>query len=201
MKNSNDNRDMMDYDEAKKLRRDMLTIILFIVAVFIVVFVIVRFNQVNELKDEIKAKQEQKESVEAYNKDLEGKREQQLESVGLSEVKKDMETFNNLFFVWNTWGEYDKNMKELQQLFPKIDEDKKVDISGKDVGSGDSPKSSYDNDFYTTTNKNEIAEKVTQNKDGISSKSSTVWFIVGDKNDDDLFNISHMKRYRELSPN
>src|SRR5699024_11717967 len=83
-----------------------------------------------------------------------------------------------------------------QQRYPKIDEGKKVDISGKDVGSGKSPESSYNGNFYTTTNKNEIAEKVTQSKDGISTKSSTVWFIVGDRNDDDMFNISHMKRYR-----
>lgn len=201
MKNSNENRDMMDYDEAKKLRKDMLTIALFIIAMFVVVFVIVRFNQVSELKEEIKEKQELKKDVKAYNQNIEEKREQQLKEVGLSEVRKDMDSFNDLFFVWDTWGKYDKNMKELQQLYPKIDEGKKVDISGKDVGSGDSPKSTYDNDFYTTTNKKEIAEKVTQNKDSISSKSSTVWFIVGDKNDEDMFNISHMKRYRELSPN
>lgn len=201
MRNSNDNREMMDYDEAKKLRKDMMTIILGIIALFVIVLVIVRFNQVNELKAEIKDKQEQKANAEKYNKNVQKKQEQQLKKVGLSKVKKDMDKFNDLFFVWNTWGEYDKNMKELQQLYPKIDEGKKVDISGKDVGSGKSPKSSYDNDFYTTTNKNEIAEKVTQSKDGISSKSSTVWFIKGDRNDDDLFNISHMKRYRELSPN
>jgi len=200
MKNSNDKRNMMDYDESKKLRRDMITIGLFIVMAFIVVLVIVRFNQINELKEEISDKQAEKKEVEAYNKNIKKKQQQQLEEVGLSKVRDDMNKFNDLFFVWNTWGEYDKNMKDLQQRYPKIDEGKKVDISGKDVGSGKSPESSYNGNFYTTTNKNEIAEKVTQSKDGISTKSSTVWFIVGDRNDDDMFNISHMKRYRELSP-
>lgn len=200
MKNSNDKRNMMDYDESKKLRRDMITIGLFIVMAFIVVLVIVRFNQINELKEEISDKQAEKKEVESYNKNIKKKQQQQLEEVGLSKVRDDMNKFNDLFFVWNTWGEYDKNMKDLQQRYPKIDEGKKVDISGKDVGSGKSPESSYNGNFYTTTNKNEIAEKVTQSKDGISTKSSTVWFIVGDRNDDDMFNISHMKRYRELSP-
>lgn len=201
MKNSNDKRHMMDYDEAKKLRRDMLTIGLFIVMAVVVVLVIVRFNQINELKEEISDKQAEKKDVEAYNKNIKKKEQQQLEEVGLSKVRDDMNKFNDLFFVWNTWKEYDKNMKDLQQRYPKIDEGKKVDISGKDVGSGKSPKSSYNGEYYTTTNKNEIAEKVTQSKDGISTKSSTVWFIVGDRNDDDMFNVSHMKRYRELSPN
>lgn len=201
MRNSNDNRNMMDYDEAKKLRRDLLTIALFIVAVFVIVFVIVRFHQVNELKEEIKAKQEQKEKVESYNESVKKKHEEQLKEVGLDNVKKDMEEFNDLFFTWNSWEQYDKNMKKLQLLYPKIDEGNKVDISGKDVGSGQSPKSSYDSEFYTTTNKNEIAEKVMQSKDSVSSESSTLWFIVGDKNDDNKFNISHMKRYRELSVN
>src|SRR5699024_499930 len=200
MKNSNDKRNMMDYDESKKLRRDMITIGLFIVMAFIVVLVIVRFNQINELKEEISDKQAEKKEVESYNKNIKKKQQQQLEEVGLSKVRDDMNKFNDLIFVWNTWGEYDKNMKDLQQRYPKIDEGKKVDISGKDVGSGKSPESSYNGNFYTTTNKNEIAEKVTQSKDGISTKSSTVWFIVGDRNDDDMFNISHMKRYRELSP-
>ena len=159
MRNSNDNRDMMDYDEAKKLRKDMMTIILGIIALFVIVLVIVRFNQVNELKAEIKDKQEQKANAEKYNKNVQKKQEQQLKKVGLSKVKKDMDKFNDLFFVWNTWGEYDENMKELQQLYPKIDEGKKVDISGKDVGSGKSPKSSMTMTFIQRQTKMKLQRR------------------------------------------
>src|SRR5699024_2520433 len=99
-KNSNDKRHMMDYDEAKKLRRDMLTIGLFIVMAVVVVLVIVRFNQINELKEEISDKQAEKKDVEAYNKNIKKKEQQQLEEVGLSKVRDDMNKFNDLFFVW-----------------------------------------------------------------------------------------------------
>src|SRR5699024_12393682 len=132
----------------------------------------------------------------AYNKNIKKKQQQHIAEVVLSKVRDDMNKFNDLFFVWNTWGEYDKNIKDLQQRYPKIDEGKKVDISGKDVGSGKSPESSYNGNFYTTTNKNEIAEKVTQSKDSIRTKTSTVWFIVGDRNDNDMINIYQIKKYK-----
>ncbi|MDK7284289.1 hypothetical protein [Staphylococcus pettenkoferi] len=199
MRNSNDEKEVMDYEEAKKLRRDMLTIILGIIAIIVVVFVVVRFKQVHELKSEIHDKQEQKSDIKKHNKKIDEKKEHQLKEVGLKNVKEEMDNFNKLFFTWKSWGEYDKNMKELRQVYPKIDEGKKVDISGKVVGSGKSPESSYKNEYYTTTKKNEIAEKVTQSKEGASGKSSTTWYIVGEKGDKGQFNITHMKRYRELS--
>ena len=201
MRNSNDERDMMDYDQAKKLRREILAILLLAGAVLVIVLLIVRFNQVNELKEDIKDKQEEKKNVQAYNKKIDSKQKQQLKEVGLSDVRQSMDNFNNLFFTWESWGQFDKNMKKLRQLYPKIDEGDKVDISGEAVGTGKSPVSTYENEFYSTTNKHEIAEMVTQSKEGVSDKSSTVWYIVGDENDDNKFNISHMKRYRELSIN
>lgn len=195
------NNNMMNYDDAKKLRRDLLTIILFVVAIFVVVFLIVRVNEINQLKDDIATAKEEKKAMENYNKKIDEQREKQTEKVGLKEVKEEMTTFNDLFFNWKTWGEYDENMKELRQLYPQIDEGSLVDISGKDVGSGQSPKSSYDEEYFTTTKESEIAEPVTQTKEGISDRSSTFWFIIGNKEEGKTFNINHMKRYRELNPN
>lgn len=86
----------------------------------------------------------------------------------------------------------------MQQLYPKLDEGKVVDISGKMVGSGKSPESTYESEEMTTTNEGEVSEFVNQNKETANSRNRTLWYIIAEEKDGS-FNIRHMKRYREFT--
>lgn len=196
----NKNEELPDYDKVKKLRMDLLMFLLIVITGFVVVFCIVRHNEIENLKDDVKQAKAEKQSVQKYNKQIEKKQQKQLEEVGLKNVKNDMNTFNELFFNWNSWGEYSRNMKELRKLYPKIEKGDIVNISGKNVGSGESPESSYESDYLTTTNKNEIAEVVNQSKDFNNGESNTLWFITGKEKDEETLDITHMNHYREINP-
>ncbi len=196
---SNNNRDMMDYDDAKELRRNLITFVLLLGAFLVIVFWIVRQNDINNVKQDIEDKKAEKVKIEQYNKKVDEQSLEQSEKIGLADITKDMKKFNDLFYNWDSWKAYTDNMKELRSLYPRIDEGKVVNISGRDVGTGKSPKSSHTSDFYTTTNPNEIAVTVEQKKDGISDKSSAFWYIVGEKQNGETLDIKHMKRYRDIS--
>lgn len=196
----NKNEELPDYDKVKKLRMDLLMFLLIVITGFVVVFCIVRHNEIENLKDDVKQAKAEKQLVQKYNKQIEKKQQKQLEEVGLKNVKNDMNTFNELFFNWNSWGEYSRNMKELRNLYPKIEKGDIVNISGKNVGSGESPESSYESDYLTTTNKNEISEVVNQSKDFNNGESNTLWFITGKEEDGETLDITHMNHYREINP-
>ncbi len=196
----NKNEELPDYDKVKKLRMDLLMFLLIVITGFVVVFCIVRHNEIENLKDDVNQAKAEKQSVQKYNKQIEKKQQKQLEEVGLKNVKNDMNTFNELFFNWNSWGEYSRNMKELRNLYPKIEKGDIVNISGKNVGSGESPESSYESDYLTTTNKNEISEVVNQSKDFNNGESNTLWFITGKEEDGETLDITHMNHYREINP-
>lgn len=201
MRNKNSEDELVNYDDVKQLRKNALMILLIIVAGFVILFQIVRFNEIKDLKQDIADAKTEKKDVQKYNKGIQEKQQKQLDEVGLTNVKEEMSNFNNLFFEWSTWGEFSRNMKELRALYPKIQSGDVVNISGKSVGTGESPESTYDNDFMTTTNREELAEVVNQNKDFNDGQSDTMWYIIGEKKGDSTFNITHMNHYREINPN
>lgn len=195
----NNNEELPDYDKVKQLRIEVLLIVLIIIAVVVSVLFFVRYNEAQGLKEDIKEAKVEKKSVEKYNKKIDKKQSEQLKKVGLEDVKSDMNNFNKLFFEWETWGEFSSNMEELRKLYPRIEKGDTVNISGKNVGSGESPKSDYDTEYLTTTNPKEISEVVTQYKDLGNADSETLWFITGEKNDGETFNITKMNHYREVN--
>lgn len=195
------NADLVNYDEVKQLRKNVITIALLAIATFVLIFCVVRYHEIQGLKHDIAEKQSEKKAVEKHNKSVDKKQHDQLNTVGLSQVKDDMNNFNELFFKWSTWGEYSKNMKELRESYPSIQKGDVVNISAKNVGSGQSPKSTYQNDFLTTTNKEEIAEIVDQSKDFGNGNSETLWYIIGDKKGGATFNVTKMSHYQEVDTN
>ena len=89
------------------------------------------------------------------------------------------------------------NMKQLQVLYPNIEDGKVVNIKGDKRGAGASPESSYSKDSYIGAKDSQIGDIVKQTKvypDG--KETEAIWYIMSDYKDD-KYNISFMKSYRE----
>lgn len=198
MLNHQNDGEMTSLDKARALRKDIAMIVLIIAIMLLVAFTIGRMSEIKDLKADIKDKTEKKVANEKHNKTVEDKQEAQLKDIDLKDVTEKADEFNNLFFNWDSWGVYDDHMKQLQQKFPKIDDGKVVDISGKVVGSGQSPVSTFDASYLATPNKGELIQFVEQDKESTSDQSSSLWYIVSDYKDG-KFDIHYMKRYEEYN--
>src|SRR5699024_11987011 len=88
--------------------------------------------EINELKSDIKDKKEQKVAITKHNDKVEAKQNEQLKDINLEDVSNEADTFNELFFDWDSWAKYDKNMKTLREKFPKIDEGEVTDIRSEE---------------------------------------------------------------------
>jgi hypothetical protein len=87
-------------------------------------------------------------------------------------------------------------MESLQKRYPNLEDSDIVDISGKSVGNGESPDSTYSSDIYPTDKKGQIAELITQTKSSEDSDTELVWYKVEDY-DKGKYNISYLKPYQK----
>lgn len=192
------NNEDLDYLEvASQRRRDVLLVILVIASIICIAMFFNRQSQINKLESDIKDKEHKKTEMVAHNKKIDEKQKEIDREVGLEDVQSQAETFDKNFFNWNSWGEFTDNMKALQKEFPNLKDSKVVDISGKEVGKGESPKSSYSDEAFTTKNKGELAQLITQSKKTPTTQSEKLWLKMSNTNNT-TYEITKMKPYKEI---
>jgi len=197
MKNNNDKQDLNMFEVASQRRKDVLVVILIIAVIICIAMYFNRQSQINQLHADIKDKQHQKTERIADNKKVDKKQKAINKEVGLQDVQSQAETFDENFFNWSSWGEFTDNMETLQKEFPNLKDSKVVDISGKQVGRGESPKSSYSDESFTTMNKNELAQKITQTKKTPTTQSEKIWFKISNTQHT-TYDVTKMKPYKEI---
>jgi len=151
-------------EEERRRKLDLL--ILFLITSLIISSVIL-YNKMNEAEDlskDLTAKQEKREKIISENKKITEKQRENDNLVGNHDVSVTSEDFNHLYFDWNSWEMYSKNMKEIREKYPNLERSKYVDISGMDVGTGRSPESVHKVQIYNTSKQGEIAEIINQNR-------------------------------------
>ncbi|MCO4096968.1 hypothetical protein KFX46_08100 [Macrococcus canis] len=151
-------------EEERRRKLDLL--ILFLITSLIISSVIL-YNKMNEAEDlskDLTAKQEKREKIISENKKITEKQRENDNLVGNHDVSVTSEDFNHLYFDWNSWEIYSKNMKEIREKYPNLERSKYVDISGMDVGTGRSPESVHKVQIYNTSKQGEIAEIINQNR-------------------------------------
>ncbi|PKE06421.1 hypothetical protein CW676_07730 [Macrococcoides caseolyticum] len=151
-------------EEERRRKLDLL--ILFLITSLIISSVIL-YNKMNEAEDlskDLTAKQEKREKIISENKKITEKQIENDNLVGNHDVSVTSEDFNHLYFDWNSWEMYSKNMKEIREKYPNLERSKYVDISGMDVGTGRSPESVHKVQIYNTSKQGEIAEIINQNR-------------------------------------
>lgn len=184
------------YLEEKKRKLDLIILFLIVVTVVSAILLYNKNNRLETLRDELSGKEQKQVEIINNNKKVAEQQRVNNSEVGNSEVIYASSKFNDLYFNWNTWKEYSDNMKELSMLYPNLESSKFVDISGKDVGSGNSPISSYDNSVYTTTNKEEVAELITQTKQYDDRTTERLMFKVSNSKNG-KYDIKEFKVYSE----
>ncbi|OEL08244.1 hypothetical protein [Staphylococcus equorum] len=195
MPNNQTNNDV--YEEAKQLRRNVVTAILVVGVIIAAVFAYNQYSKAKENQERLDNRMAEIEMIDAENKKVEKANVKLQKEVGTYDTLQATKDFYNHFFNWSSWSEYRDNMKQLQLTYPNIDDDKIVDISGDTIGASVSPTSSYERETFVGENKGQTGEFVTQSKvydDG--NKSSAIWYIVSDYKDGKL-DIESMKAYRE----
>lgn len=148
-------------------------------------------NNVKELED-LKSKQIE---VVKNNQKVKAMQEAQYKELGNAEIKEQSRKFFNLFYNWNSWEKYTKNMKEIQKEFPQIVKSSPVDISGTMVGTGNSPISSYTADYYTTNQKGKMVELITQTRNTPTTATTTIWRGVTSIGENQLFYLEDLDSY------
>ncbi|WP_215388683.1 hypothetical protein [Staphylococcus aureus] len=188
------------FERAKYLRRNAVLLILVVVVIVSGIFAFNQFKEAQQNQKELSAKQDKAKKTKANNKKITKENEELFKKIGTYDTLMATRDFYDKFYNWNSWEQYADNMKELQNTYPNIDDDDVVDISGKDVGTGDSPESSYTEKNYVGTEKRQIGQFITQTKKYEDREGTAIWYIVSDYKDGKL-NISQMKPYREASSN
>ncbi|HDK8090358.1 TPA: hypothetical protein PT687_002527 [Staphylococcus aureus] len=186
-----------NYDET--FVTDRFNIIVLLAIACIVVMSILLFNKTNEhdqLKKELSDKQTTQKAVAAHNKKVDSEIEKFENESGVSDVSYTATDFNNKYFDWASWEEYDKKIKEIKTTYPNLESNKNIEISGMDVGSGKSPISSFESTEYTTKNKHEIAEMITQNKQYEDRMTERLFYKVSTLKNG-KYDISEFKVYSE----
>ncbi|WP_436890172.1 hypothetical protein [Mammaliicoccus sciuri] len=185
------------YDET--FITDRFNIIVILAIASIVVMSILLFNKTNEhdqLKKELSDKQTTQKAVAAHNKTVDKEVEKFENESGVSDVSYTAQDFNNKYFDWASWEEYDKKIKEIKTTYPNLESNKNVEITGMDVGSGKSPISNFESTEYTTKNKHELAEMITQNKQYEDRITERLFYKVSTLKDG-KYDISEFKVYSE----
>ncbi|WP_145460805.1 hypothetical protein [Staphylococcus haemolyticus] len=193
------NNDANTYEQAKRLRRNVITTVLIVIAIIAAVFAYKQYQNVKENEKLLKERHAQIEKVQRHNKEIEKKDVALQKKVGIYETAESSADFYDKFFNWSSWQQYADNMKRLRTLYPQIDEGKVVNISGNKRGASASPDSSYERQTYVGKEKGQIGELVTQTKsydDGTESKA--IWYIISNKKDN-KFDITSMKAYRDAN--
>lgn len=154
-------------------------------------------NKEKKLKTEISKLETKKGNVERFNEKINNKQAQEDKRIGNIEVIQESEKFNKRYFDWATWGEFSNNMEYLKQKYPNLKNSNVIDISGKAVGNGDSPISSYSVKQYPTTHQGEIAEVLNQSKTTEDSEINVIWYKVQNY-DKGKYSVTYFKPYEEI---
>ncbi|EGQ3127486.1 hypothetical protein H2494_002346 [Staphylococcus pseudintermedius] len=195
MPNSNQQTDK--YEEASRLRRNVVTSVLAVLVAIAGIFAYHQHTNVQDMQSKVDKRIEQNNKMKQENKKVEEANDQLKKQIGIYDTDQSSKKFYNKFFNWTTWKEYMSNMKQLQVLYPSIEEGNVVNIKGDKRGAGASPESSYSRDSYIGKDKNQIGDIVKQTKvypDG--KETEAIWYIISDYKDD-KYNITKMKAYRE----
>lgn len=185
------------FEEAKKTRIIVSITILLIIIAILSVLVIQRYNQINTLNNDIKSTLNKKEKNEKHNANVEKQTDKLNKEVGTQDVIDTSTRFDDKFFDWSTWQEYSKNMKSLAKDYPNIESEEIVDLSGKKVGTGESPDSEYTKTSYTTTKEGEVAEFIEQHKSMTTKETRTLWYKVSNYKNG-KYDITSLKNYSEV---
>ncbi len=195
MPNSNQQTDK--YEEASSLRRNVVTSVLAVLVAIAGIFAYHQHTNVQDMQSKVDKRIEQNNKMKQENKKVEEANDQLKKQIGIYDTDQSSKKFYDKFFNWTTWKEYMSNMKQLQVLYPSIEEGNVVNIKGDKRGAGASPESSYSRDSYIGKDKSQIGDIVKQTKvypDG--KETEAIWYIISDYKDD-KYNITKMKAYRE----
>ncbi|HCY0820876.1 MULTISPECIES: hypothetical protein [Staphylococcus] len=195
MPNSNQQTDK--YEEASRLRRNVVTSVLAVLVAIAGIFAYHQHTNVQDMQSKVDKRIEQNNKMKQENKKVEEANDQLKKQIGIYDTDQSSKKFYDKFFNWTTWKEYMSNMKHLQVLYPSIEEGNVVNIKGDKRGAGASPESSYSRDSYIGKDKSQIGDIVKQTKvypDG--KETEAIWYIISDYKDD-KYNITKMKAYRE----
>lgn len=149
----------------------------------------------NENYQELLTRKSRQATVLKNNAKVLKQRQQQYKTLGNSEVIEETSTFMDLFFNWNSWEKYTKNMLQIQKLYPQIVDHSPVDISGNDVGTGDSPLSTYTSEFYTMDKTGKTLEMIQQVRNTPNTTTTTIWRGVTEVDEKNLFHLDLMDSY------
>lgn len=184
------------------MQREQDTLKSKIIAVLVIAVAIaflVNLNKSKELEEkklELAERQESVEIVMKNNKEVLKKQRVQDEKMGFNDVKEKTDEFYNYFFNWSSWQTYSDNMLEIQKRFPKLNEYSPVDISGAQVGTGQSPISSISGrEYFTTKDKNKIITFVNQIRNTSTTSVTTNWRAVTRLDEDGFFRLDEMGSY------
>ncbi|MCG2076143.1 hypothetical protein [Staphylococcus epidermidis] len=193
-----DNNNQHDkYEEAYRLRRNVATSVLAVLVLIVGIFAYQQHTNVKDIQSKVDKRMAQNNKIKQENKKVEDANVQLKKQIGIYNTDQSSQKFYDKFFNWSTWKEYMGNMKQLQVLYPNIEDGKVVNIKGDKRGAGASPESSYSKDSYIGAKDSQIGDIVKQTKvypDG--KETEAIWYIMSDYKDD-KYNISFMKSYRE----
>lgn len=195
MPNNNNEKDV--YEEAKRLRRNVATIILIVIMVACAAFAYSQYSNAKENQKRLDDRKAEIKKVKAENKETEKANIKLQKDVGVYDTLSETEQFYDSFYNWSSWKQYRDNMKKLRLLYPQIDDGKVVDISGDKIGASASPTSSYERNTFVGTKKGQTGELVTQTKNYADGTTSEAMFYIISDYDKDELNIKYMKPYRK----
>ncbi|MDF0320912.1 hypothetical protein O0M08_11110 [Staphylococcus pseudintermedius] len=193
----NNSQQTYKYKEAQRLRRNVLTSILVVLVAIAGIFAYRQHASAQDIQIKVDKRIEQNNQIKQENKKVEAANDELKKQIGIYDTDQSSEKFYDKFFVWSTWKEYMSNMKQLQVLYPSIEEGNVVNIKGDTRGAGVSPDSSYSKESYIGKEKSQIGDIVKQTKvypDG--QETEAIWYIVSE-NKNGKYNITTMNAYRE----
>ncbi|MFB3208879.1 hypothetical protein PF233_13260 [Staphylococcus pseudintermedius] len=185
------------YEEAQRLRRNVLTSILVLLVAITGIFAYRQHASAQDIQSKVDKRVEQNNQIKKKNKEVEAANDKLKKQIGIYDTDHASKRFYDKFFVWSTWKEYMSNMKQLQVLYPTIEKGNVVNIKDDTRGAGVSPDSSYSKDSYIGKEKSQIGDIVKQTKvypDG--QETEAIWYIVSEYKDG-KYNITTMNAYRE----
>ncbi|HFN8785808.1 TPA: hypothetical protein ACUIB6_002642 [Staphylococcus aureus] len=193
----NNNQQSDKYEEASRLRRNVVTSVLAVLVAIAGIFAYHQHTNAQDMQSKLDKRIEQNNKMKQENKKVEEANDELKKQIGIYDTDQSSKKFYDKFFNWSTWKEYMSNMKQLQVLYPSIEEGNVVNIKGDKRGAGASPESSYSRDSYIGKDKSQIGDIVKQTKVYPDDKETeAIWYIISDYKDD-KYNITKMKAYRE----
>ncbi|WP_215395369.1 hypothetical protein [Staphylococcus aureus] len=193
----NNKRQSDEYEEAQRLRRNVVTSVLFVLVAIAGIFAYQQHANVQDIQSKVDKRIEQNNKIKQENKKITSANDELKKQVGIYDTDKSSGKFYDKFFKWSTWKEYMANMEQLQVLYPSIDKGKVVNIKGDTRGAGASPESSYSRESYISEEKTQTGDIVHQSKNYPDGKETeAIWYVISDYKDG-KYNITKMNAYRE----